>query len=265
MLRNPTLVLSLFFALTESAVICRAAALDSDASGHIKSYQAAVLNVHRDFFGRGHWEFTSKRPGEPAEARLDLTLPISDLPDGSVVTGASLDWQFSNWSVQTAGASYGNDLPGGARRPQCLGIGCRAAVIQRFESFAIYNAISASLNGSGYAIPEAWQTAPNGSLDLLSIWSADALDDGGAASFSATVRYDVGRPFFDTEGRNANTQFDVTGWADLDVSAHLRITYTEPPPPPPPVEDTPEPASMFLSLTGGAGLLLWHRRKQFLP
>jgi hypothetical protein len=217
------------------------------------------IRVHRDFFRNGYWRWNWQSPKDDsgyAVGTLELPIRLPDLPEGSTVTSFAVTLIFSNWSVQNAGWSYGNNLPGGpgkpgARTPECLGIGCRAAEIQRFESPADFAATRTILNGEIHNLATGTQS---GSLDLLSVYSSDALDDGGIFALVSTVRYNLGRPFFGTEGRNANTEFDVNGRADVDLSMHLRITYDVAESPLPPAE-TPEPSSMSLIVIGGSLML----------
>ena len=92
---------------------------------------------------------------------------------------------------------------------------------------------------------------PVGAVDLLSLWSSEDLLSN-LIGFVATVQYELGRPYFATEGWNADTEFDVWGSASVSLWARLTVDYlqpTEPPIPTPPTEaapEVPEPSTYFL-------------------
>lgn len=209
-------------------------------SGRASASQSAVLRVRRDVFRRGGWEFPWKRPTPYNDGYnygdATLRLRLGDvIPAGSTVTSAVLKWNFSNLVANT-GATYGQDLGGdAARSPRIYGSNqpcqsiCTPATINRWAPDAAFWASRLELEGQSLY----WFPGPprqtSGSLDLLTIFPANALP-GKTLNFVCTVQYGVGRPFFGTEGLNATTEFDVNGRADVDVSAVVSLTFIPPPP-----------------------------------
>jgi len=242
----------------------RASSFTLMASGQARASQIGVLDNHRDPLGHGGWDIIwTSSPNGVASGEASLAFPLSSIPDGSVITSAVLNWQFTNPYAQT-GSSYGQNLPGlpghpGARIPQCTSSYCRFASINYWAPGEAYRASRLELNGGDdYWFP-ASAGNPTGRVDLLSIYPSSALV-GSTLDLIGLVQYWLGRPFFGQESRGADTPFDVSGFARVDLSAWLTVSFS-PPPTLAATSDldpvaTPEPASLTFV---GSGLLLLAR------
>jgi Chitobiase/beta-hexosaminidase C-terminal domain/Clostridial hydrophobic W len=204
--------------------------------------QTGVLRVQRDIFRNGGWGFNWRRPTpfndgyNYGEAGIQLRLG-DVIPPGSIVTSAVLNWSFTNFSAQTSatrpnpGAELGGDHAKAARihgsNSLCAQI-CSPATINRWEPAAAHWPNRIQLNGQSlYWFPAPQSRDFSGSVNLLSIYPASALP-GNTLTFYGTLQYGVGRPFFGTEGWNADTEFDVIGGAQVNISASVLVTFTAP-------------------------------------
>jgi hypothetical protein len=78
-------------------------------------------------------------------------------------------------------------------------------------------------NGHWYII----RSSTGAGVDLLTIYPASTFP-GRTLTFYGTLQYEVGRPFFATEGWNADTEADVLGSATVAVSATVTVTFKAP-------------------------------------
>jgi hypothetical protein len=226
--------------------------------GQAYASQTAVLRVQRDMFRNGGWGFRWKEPNLYGDfysyGDAQLTFPVGDLvPAGSTIISAVLNYNFSNLSATTDSdrpericdrfSCYGTTELGGnhAKVPKnhgsesYCGSSCTPAAINRWEPEKAFWASRVQLEGSSIYWFPGPPRAASGSLDLLNIYPANAFA-GHTLVFVGTTQYSVGRPFFATEGQNADTEFDVFGHAQVDVSASLTLTFITP-------EPTPNPSS----------------------
>jgi len=118
-----------------------------------------------------------------------------------------------------------------------------------------------TLEGVGtYWFPQAVHRNPTASINLLDLWSAEELVSHNLI-FVGTVQYEMGRPFFRTEGWNARSEFDVSGHSRVDVTGSLNMNFTTAAPS---SSEVPEPTAMLLLGTGLAGVsaAVRNRRKK---
>lgn len=239
---------------TKSLPPVEATTIAINRSGQAYAIQTAVLRVERDIFRNGGWWFRWKDPNPYGDqysyGDVELQFPLGEvIPAGSTLISAVLNYNFSNLSAMTDAdrpkiicdlfGCYKTELGGNhAEVPKNHGTGhdcdfvCSPAAIDHWGPEAAFWASRVQLEGSSnYWFPGPPRTA-SGSLDLLSIYPASAFA-GHTLTFVGTTQYSVGRPFFATEGLNADTEFDVHGHGQVDVFANLTVTFIPPAAPPP--------------------------------
>jgi 6-phosphogluconolactonase len=226
----------------ETSALAAPVATTIDRNASASASQTAVLRVHRDIFRNGGWGWNWRSPNpygdrySYADAAVEFSL-VDLVPPGSTVSFAKLDWTFSGLSATTdsnrptVDSAFGGNH---ARAPRehgsdttLCGARCSPAAIDHWGPGAAFLASRVELEGSGdYRFPGPPRDA-SGTFDLLSVFPSGALV-GHVLTFVGTVQYEVGRPFFATEGWNADTEFDVWGHAQVNISASLAITFTPP-------------------------------------
>jgi len=231
-------------------------------TGQAYAIQTAVLRVERDIFRNGGWWFRWKEPNPYGDQYsyddVELQFPLAEvIPSGSTLISAVLNYNFSNLSATTDFnrpekkcdffGCYTTELGGNhAEIPKNYATGndcdsvCSPASINRWEPEKAFWASRVQLEGSSIYWFPGPPRAASGSLDLLSIYPASTLA-GHTLTFVGTTQYSVGRPFFGTEGLNADTEFDVWGHGQVDVFANLTVTFI---PPAPASTPTPTPSPM---------------------
>jgi uncharacterized protein YjdB len=228
-------------------------------SAKVSTTQTAMLRVHRDIFRNGGWEFSWRSPTpyndgyNYGEAGIQLSLK-DILPPGSTVLSAVLTWGFANQSARTTDSRPKQICPppypngqqppctttelGGthAKIPKNHGTNqpcdwsCSPATVDHWAPDVAHWPNRIQLSGQSlYWFPAPQPRDFSGSLNLLSIFPASSLP-GNTLTFYGTLQYGVGRPFFGTEGRNADTEFDISGGAEVNLSASVSVTYTLPSP-----------------------------------
>jgi hypothetical protein len=232
-------------------------------SGQARAGQTAVIRVERNFFRNGGWGFRWRHPNPYGDqynyGDVELRFPLREvIPSGSTLISAVLNYNFSNLFATTSstrpepicglsGCFATTELGGNhAKVPKNhgstsnCGSSCSPAAIKHWEPEKAFWASRVELEDSNiYWFPGS-PRAPSGFLDLLSIYPVSALA-GHTLTFVGTTQYSVGRPFFATEGRNADTEFDVFGHGQVDVTASLTLTFIPPEPTPTP---TPTPSQI---------------------
>jgi len=229
-------------------------------AGQAYAIQTAVLRVERDVFRNGGWGFRWKDPNPYGDQYsyddVELQFPLGEvIPSGSTLISAVLNYNFSNLSATTnfdrpkkvcdLFGCYTTELGGNhaeipknhATSNACDSV-CSPASINRWEPEKAFWASRVQLEGSSIYWFPGPPRAASGSLDLLSIYPASALT-GHTLTFVGTTQYTVGRPFFETEGFNADTEFDVWGHGQVDVFANLTVSFIPTAP-----ASTPTPSSM---------------------
>ena len=264
---------ALFFSCVASA---RADTVTLVDVGQAVAAQAGVYRVHRDVFRNGGhgWERKSPNPYGDGTNYGDATLHFSLGPvvpaNGTLLT-AMLNWQFSNLTAVTNFNRPDQDNPfnpGAAHAPRVHGsnllcrspMPCTPATLDRFAPQAAFWASRITLEGVGtYWFPVSGHRAPTGSINLLDLWSAEELRSH-TLSFVFTTQYEMGRPFFRTEGWNADTEFDVFGRSTVDAVARLTATISAPPPQH--ASTVPEPATVLLLGSGMIGVAARARKRR---
>ena len=179
-----------------------------------------------------------------------------------MITSALLSWEFYVLTSETTDTLGNNLFPttGGrsAYRPTCNGIGCRAADIKYWDADERFWGSDVALSRSG--VSHGFYDPGGGSIDLLSLFSSDSLL-GEIVTFSGKFYWAPGRPFFETEGKNADTEFDVYGKTEGNIGATLLISFLPPPVKEEVPADVPEPALLGLFGAGLAGIAYRIRRR----
>ena len=233
--------------------------------------QTGVYRVERDIFRNGgHGWRTISPTNSPNNyvmgsdtVGFDLA---STLSSDATIESATLNWSFSNLSAVSGGTvGIGLNWPKTADIPRvhgstdpCAGSSvCTPASLDRFDPNFNFFADHLTLEGvSSYTFGSQYGVA-SGSVNLLGTWSGHDLATH-KLDFVGSVIFNLGRPYFNGEGLNADTEFDVNGHAQADEMAVLTVEFTEPTPTP-----TPEPlplVSTGMVLAGIAFLILLRRK-----
>lgn len=208
--------------------------------------QRCLLRVRRDLFRRGGWDLASCSPAGYAVGDAVLPLPIGDqIPPGSRIQSAVIVYSNGTISAVTNEFSRTSRVHG-ATRP-CSQGPCTPASIKSWATGSDVWADRLQLDTLSPHQLTARHNYP-GSIDLLKLYPGNSLM-GRRVTLFGRVQSWVGRPYFATEGVNADSDFQILSRAEVTVTATLVVTYTSPPP----CNFAISPTSQTVSATGGRG------------
>jgi hypothetical protein len=199
--------------------------------------QSGEYQVQRTLFGNGGhgWRTSPSPAGSDGYAQAGWMLHFSlDESPGAQVNDAVFSWSGLTPQINTSWSELWF-IPFNGCVPFCYD-----AQIQRVDA-SEYSLITWLRVGDSWSYIRDFR--PTGVIDLVGLGLGNALSESRDVWVYGVDAVELNRIYFDREGRNGETNFQVSAAATANIKGSLALNYS-------PAPAVPEPASLMLFGTG---------------